>query len=88
MGSYDQAVVVTGKVYTDALAIAPYAAKNGYPILLTKKDSLPSYDLPKKVIIMGGTSSVSQTVENEIKRHQKLQKELTDLTSMRFRLTS
>ncbi|WP_249713502.1 cell wall-binding repeat-containing protein, partial [Bacillus cereus] len=46
MGSYDQAVVVTGVVYTDALAIAPYAAQNGYPILLTKKDSIPSYNLP------------------------------------------
>ncbi|MCY8941725.1 SpoIID/LytB domain-containing protein [Bacillus atrophaeus] len=77
MGSYDQAVVVTGDVYTDALAIAPYAAKNGYPILLTKKDSLPSYDLPKKVIIMGGTSSVSKTVENQIKLKSTVMKRIT-----------
>ncbi|MGX4199911.1 SpoIID/LytB domain-containing protein [Bacillus sp. JK74] len=77
MGSYDQAVVVTGDVYTDALAIAPYAAQNGYPILLTKKDSLPSYNLPKKVIIMGGTSSVSKDVENQIKKKASVTKRIT-----------
>ncbi|MCC9022400.1 SpoIID/LytB domain-containing protein [Bacillus nakamurai] len=77
MGSYDQAIVVTGDVYTDALTIAPYAAQNGYPILLTKKDSLPSYNLPKKVIIMGGTSSVSKEVEDQIKKKAAVTKRIS-----------
>ncbi|MFB8735919.1 cell wall-binding repeat-containing protein [Bacillus sp. SL00103] len=35
MGTYSQAIVVTGRVFADGAAIAPYAARNGYPILLT-----------------------------------------------------
>ncbi|MGR3208429.1 SpoIID/LytB domain-containing protein [Bacillus glycinifermentans] len=68
MGSYDKAIVVTGNVYQDALAIAPYAAKNGYPIFLAGTDYLPNYKLPKKVIVVGGTSSVSSKVESQIKK--------------------
>ena len=67
MGNYDKAIVVTGNVFQDALAIAPYAASNGYPILLTEKDKLPDYDLPKQVLIIGSSFSVSDAVENQIK---------------------
>lgn len=70
MGSYDKAIVVTGRVFQDALAIAPYAAAHGYPILLTEKDKLPDYDLPKQVIIIGSSFSVSDSVENQIKKLQ------------------
>lgn len=35
MKSVDTAVIVNGSVYADAVAIAPYAAKQGFPILLT-----------------------------------------------------
>ncbi|MFP3514234.1 amidase, partial [Peribacillus sp. SIMBA_075] len=38
------------------------------PILLTKKDSLPTYKLPSKVIIVGGEKSVSKKVESQIKK--------------------
>lgn len=74
MGSYDKAIVVTGKVFQDALAIAPYAAAHGYPIFLTNKDNLPDYDLPKKVIIVGGTTSVSESVEKQIKKTSTVQR--------------
>ncbi|MCR6596434.1 SpoIID/LytB domain-containing protein [Bacillus halotolerans] len=74
MGSYDKAIVVTGKVFQDALAIAPYAAAQGYPILLTEKDKLPDYDLPKQVIIIGSSFSVSDSVENEIKKTSTVQR--------------
>ncbi|MCT8140230.1 S8 family serine peptidase [Anaerobacillus sp. CMMVII] len=36
-----EAVVVYGRDYADALAIAPYAAAKGMPILLTDKEKLP-----------------------------------------------
>ncbi|MCY8402976.1 SpoIID/LytB domain-containing protein [Bacillus sonorensis] len=68
MGSYNGAIVVTGSVYQDALAIAPYAAQNGYPIFLAGKDYLPDVKLPKKVILVGGTASVSKNVESKIKK--------------------
>lgn len=40
-GSPAQAVVANGKNFPDALAVASYAARNGYPILLTDSDELP-----------------------------------------------
>ncbi|UOQ44265.1 cell wall-binding repeat-containing protein [Halobacillus salinarum] len=54
-GSPEQAIVVNGHKFPDALSIAPYAAENGYPILLTEKDHLPA--ATKNVL-----RSVSQTV--------------------------
>ncbi|MEC3654381.1 SpoIID/LytB domain-containing protein [Bacillus siamensis] len=74
MGNYDKAIVVTGNVFQDALAIAPYAAAHGYPILLTEKDRLPDYDLPKQVIIIGSSFSVSDAVENQIKKTSTVQR--------------
>ncbi|WP_343310990.1 SpoIID/LytB domain-containing protein [Bacillus atrophaeus] len=74
MGNYDKAIVVTGNVFQDALAIAPYAAANGYPILLTEKDKLPDYDLPKQVLIIGSSFSVSDNVENQIKKTSTVQR--------------
>ncbi|WP_437124980.1 SpoIID/LytB domain-containing protein [Bacillus pumilus] len=68
MGNYSQAIVATGSIFTDSASVTPYAARNGYPILLTKKDSLPTYKLPSKVIIVGGEKSVSKKVESQIKK--------------------
>ncbi len=68
MGSYSQAIVVTGRVFADGAAIAPYAARNGYPILLTPKSKLPNYSLPKKVMIIGGENAVGKSVEKQIKK--------------------
>ncbi|WP_425592941.1 SpoIID/LytB domain-containing protein [Bacillus pumilus] len=68
MGNYSQAIVATGSIFTDSASVTPYAARNGYPILLTKKDSLPTYKLPKNVVIVGGEKSVSKKVESQIKK--------------------
>lgn len=68
MGTYSQAIVVTGRVFADGAAIAPYAARNGYPILLTPKSKLPNYSLPKKVMIIGGENAVGKSVEKQIKK--------------------
>ncbi|WFA04794.1 SpoIID/LytB domain-containing protein [Bacillus sp. HSf4] len=69
MGNYSQAVVATGMVFTDALSIAPYAAMNGYPILLAGDDNIRSdYKIPSKVTIVGGPLSVSTGVENTLKK--------------------
>ncbi|WP_406686162.1 cell wall-binding repeat-containing protein [Rossellomorea vietnamensis] len=41
LGHSDTAVVAYGYDFPDALAVAPYAAQNGYPILLTETMSIP-----------------------------------------------
>jgi len=55
------AVIVNGTNYPDALSVAPWAAKNGYPIIPVLKDSIPSkisetlnYLNTKKTIVIGG----------------------------------
>ena len=62
----DTVVLAYGRGYADALAAASYAAVNGYPILLTEKNSLP--DATKKaiedlgatnVIVVGGTGVIA-----------------------------
>ncbi|MEH7384305.1 N,N-dimethylformamidase beta subunit family domain-containing protein [Bacillus sp. JJ1521] len=68
-----KAVIAYGLNYPDALAIAPYAARNGYPILLTKKDNLPQFTKDslnskqiKSTIIVGGEGSVGKNVANSL----------------------
>ncbi|EMI12759.1 SpoIID/LytB domain-containing protein [Bacillus altitudinis] len=68
MGNYKQAIVVGGNSFINGIAIASYASRKGYPILLTKKDSIPSYKMPSKVTIIGGTKTTGQKVENQIKK--------------------
>ncbi|TLS38488.1 cell wall-binding repeat-containing protein [Pseudalkalibacillus caeni] len=65
------AVVANGLTFPDALAIAPYAAQNGYPILLTYQNRLP--DATKnvlasksKTIVVGGEGSVGAEVYNQL----------------------
>ncbi len=42
LGTRGRAVLVSGQNYPDALSIAPWAAKQGIPILLTRAATLPS----------------------------------------------
>ena len=35
-------VVASGQVFPDALSVGTFASRDGYPILLVKKDSVPS----------------------------------------------
>lgn len=69
-GKLEHAVVASGEVFADALTVGPYAAREGYPILLVREKSLPksvsdaitALDI-KQVSIAGGTSSVSKALE-------------------------
>lgn len=75
--STDTVIITTGNDYPDALAIGPFAAKKGYPILFTTKDSLNSDTKQaltdwkiKNAIIVGGVGVVSKTVEDEMNSMQ------------------
>ncbi len=65
------AVIASGLNFPDALSISSYAAKNQIPILLVPKDGvtidvesmLSSLEITKTIIV-GGTSAVSQDIEN------------------------
>ncbi len=68
-----KAIIATGENFPDALAAAAYSAKNGVPILLTQKDSLPAS--VKSALtdmgitsswVIGGTGVVSDAVKNEL----------------------
>lgn len=73
LGVTDTAVIADGLNYPDALAIAPYAAKNGYPILLANKNELPfqtqkALELKNitNTIVVGGEASVGQAVFSKL----------------------
>lgn len=58
-------MVVNGENYPDALSAAPYAAFNGYPILLTRSSSLPPetrevLEKARSTIVVGGTSAIKE----------------------------
>jgi len=66
--------VASGENFPDGLSAAPAAAIAGAPLLLTKKGSLPGAiknELlrldPDRIIVVGGTPSVSKTVENQLR---------------------
>lgn len=67
MKSASAAVVVNGSAYADAVAIAPYAAKQGYPILLTdakglreETANLLKNKAVKRTIVIGGEASINK----------------------------
>jgi putative cell wall-binding protein len=71
---FDIAVIASGENYPDALAANGLAGSLQAPVILTKKDTLSSQAKSllqnltvQTVFIMGGTNSVSQKVEDEIK---------------------
>lgn len=69
LGSRGEAVVAYGFNFPDALAVSPWAAFNGVPILLTAQDSLPAAtqnalsDLGvTKTVVVGSAAVVSDSV--------------------------
>lgn len=69
----DTVVICNGAAIADGLTITPVAANLKAPILLTKKDTMPEVTKNEisrlgatNVIIAGGTSVVSTSVENEL----------------------
>ncbi|MCA0150457.1 cell wall-binding repeat-containing protein [Rossellomorea vietnamensis] len=72
LGHSDTAVVAYGYDFPDALAVAPYAAQQGYPILLTETMSVPEAtgfalkDVENTYVIGGdGVISEDLTFKNE-----------------------
>lgn len=69
-GNLNKAVIASGEVFPDALAISPFAASKGYPILLVKKDSISDKvkaafkDLRiNRVYLIGGYNTISKSTE-------------------------
>lgn len=65
LGSYQEAVLVDGNNYPDALAIAPYAARHGIPIFLTERDSITddtraALNEASQVYVIGGEQAISR----------------------------
>lgn len=68
------AYVATGMTFPDALSGGAIAGRNGGPILLVKKDSVPwatAAELdrlnPGKIVILGGTGAVNSAVAEKLK---------------------
>ncbi|MBN9655013.1 cell wall-binding repeat-containing protein [Halobacillus sp. GSS1] len=69
--SFDKAFVSYGHNFPDALASAPYAAQNGYPILLTQQKAIPeeirsiARDV-NQAFVVGGQSVVSDQILRDL----------------------
>jgi minor extracellular protease Epr len=73
LGYSDTAIITNGLNFPDALAIAPFAAIHGYPILLTKTQLLPSNVAAfirnnniQKTFVIGGEGSVGRVVFHQL----------------------
>jgi len=67
----NQAFIVSGGDIPDAMAVGPYAAANGKPILLVQKDSIPEGTAAAidelgidKMTVIGGPAIVGENVKN------------------------
>lgn len=74
----NKAILAYGMNFPDALAIAPYAAEHGYPILLTTVEKIPEVIKPAiyesavtHTIISGGPASVGNNIYNELQSKGK-----------------
>ncbi|WP_335871112.1 cell wall-binding repeat-containing protein [Bacillus sp. 2205SS5-2] len=71
LDTYDEAIIAYGGNFPDALSIAPYAAHNGIPILLTEKDHLPNETATAlksvhQTVLVGGSAAISENVEKQL----------------------
>lgn len=78
VGNKHTATIASGEVFPDALTISPYAAKQGYPILLVQKNQIPKAVQDRieglsieKTYISGGENTISQAVEEMLPGVQK-----------------
>ncbi|WP_299093787.1 cell wall-binding repeat-containing protein [uncultured Metabacillus sp.] len=76
-GNFEKAILAYGRNYPDALAIAPYAARQGYPILLTEKEKVSTnvnkiLSSVEETIIVGGTSVISPVIEKQLDNAKRL----------------
>ncbi len=78
----DTVILTTAQNYPDALAIAPFAAQAGTPILFTAgenlnpvtKQALKDWGI-QKVIIAGGTGAIGASVEDELRNSLQIKTE-------------
>ncbi len=75
VGNKHVAVIATGLDFADALSISPFAAKNGYPILLVRQNKVPKVIKEtinelgiRNVYIVGENMAVSRSLEKELPR--------------------
>lgn len=66
--------VATGGNYPDALAASAIAGRDGGPVLLVTRDSVPAETLaalrhlsPQRIVVLGGTGAVSDAVLNRLR---------------------
>lgn len=72
-GKKNRAVIASGEVFPDALSISSFAAREGYPILLVKKDFIPysvstvfdALDI-KNTYVIGGRNAISYGVQQKL----------------------
>ena len=72
-GKKNTGVIASGQVFPDALSVGTFASRDGYPILLVKKNLVPDQvvraikDLDiKKTYIAGGTNTISKSTEAKL----------------------
>ena len=70
------AYLATGTNFPDALSGGAVAGRNGGPILLVNRDQLPAATAaelarlrPQKIVVLGGTSVISEAVRSTAARH-------------------
>lgn len=68
-------LLASGEGFADALALGPVAYRENYPVILTRSSSLSAdaqaqLDVrnPDNVVIAGGTSSISSSIESDLKK--------------------
>jgi putative cell wall-binding protein len=73
------AVIASGRNFPDALAVAPYAAAAGYPVLLVEPASVPTaveHALKglgvSETIVVGGTGVIGSSVLNKLPRPRRI----------------
>ena len=74
-GNKGKVIIADGRNYPDAVSIAPYASKEGIPVILVNgnnvpkevKDFLSKYKI-KDAIVVGGTNAVGKDVEKLFKK--------------------
>lgn len=73
LNSNSQAIIANGLIFPDALAIAPYAAKNQIPILLTSSNNIPGKVKEALIqrgvtntLVIGGEGTINNNVVSQL----------------------
>lgn len=81
-GSFDTAVLASGRVFADALASTPLAKKLHAPILLTNGNDISNevfkFQGIKKVVLVGGETSLSKELEKKLLNPNKTEESKVD----------